>query len=279
MSLIAFQLFGATHLATIAVIAGVTVAMIVAVRSRRDAAPRRLTCFWVLTLLSAVTVGGAVFQQTYELRGGVWTVQDSLPLHICSIGVIVIAAALLRVAWYGTPPWRWGRPAPVQLADNNPTPSHALPTQRLYELAYYWGMSGTLQALITPDVPAPFPEPEYFPFFVTHGGIVAGVLLLTIGFQMRPRPRSWRWVFLATLGLAAFVLVFNVVTDSNYMYLLRPPVNPSVLDHIGTFPWSLLSLVVLGGVLLLIWYAPWKLYDWWRQPRDVTPGGEGPVSS
>ena len=65
-----------------------------------------------------------------------------------------------------------------------------VPTQRSFELAYFWGLCGTMQALITPDCRYDFPDAQFTLFFVYHGGIIAAVLYLTLGRQMRPLPES-----------------------------------------------------------------------------------------
>ena len=40
------------------------------------------------------------------------------------------------------------------------------------ELTYFWGLAGTLQAIVTPDLSAGFPQLEFFMFVVGHLGIV-----------------------------------------------------------------------------------------------------------
>src|SRR5579872_4679930 len=54
------------------------------------------------------------------------------------------------------------------------------PSQKSFELAYFWGLCGTMQALITPDCRYDFPDAQFTLFFVYHGGIIAAVLYLTI---------------------------------------------------------------------------------------------------
>ncbi len=44
---------------------------------------------------------------------------------------------------------------------------------------------------------------------------------------------------MAYLGLA---VAMNALTGANYAYASRPPENPSLLDHLGPWPWYLLSM-------------------------------------
>jgi hypothetical integral membrane protein (TIGR02206 family) len=209
---------------------------------------RWLVCAGIATL----TVAGGIFGQAHEIYRDTWTLQYSLPLQVCSLGVYVVAITLLLSARDPrTARQRWWN-------------------QRLFELSYFWGLGGTLQAILTPDVEEPFPNLMYFRYFVTHGGIVVGTLTLMIGLGMRPRPGSWRWIWVATLCLAAFAYVMNLLLDANYMYLTEPPPNPSLLDCLGEGPWSplqLLGIVALGTLVIFVWYSPWWLADRIRAGR------------
>ena len=60
--------------------------------------------------------------------------------------------------------------------------------QQLYELAYFWGLGGTVQAVLTPDLDTRFPSFDFFRYFIAHGGIVVSVLAMTIGLRLRPQP-------------------------------------------------------------------------------------------
>ena len=71
-----------------------------------------------------------------------------------------------------------------------------------YELSYFWGLCGTAEALVTPDVNFDFPDGQFIVFFLGHALIIASVLFLTFGMRMRPHARSilrvmaWSLVYL-----------------------------------------------------------------------------------
>lgn len=148
--------------------------------------------------------------------------------------------------------------------------------QRLFELAYFWGLGGTSQALLTPDVVGHWPMFTCVRFFVEHGAIVVGVCVLLFGVGLRPWPgavwRAW-WV---TLVMAVVMLGINallratVAPDANYMYLCGPPKKPSLYDYFGPWPWSLVTLVAVGTVVFTLLYAPYWIADRWRGRRVVT---------
>ena len=101
---------------------------------------------------------------------------DALPMHLCDWASFAVIIALV---WRG------------QLA---------------YELAYLWGLSGTFQAVLTPDLTEAFPNPFFIGFFVDHCGIIVSVLFLTWGLAMRPQPGAvlracgWSQVYLVCAG-------------------------------------------------------------------------------
>jgi len=125
-----------------------------------------------------------------------------------------------------------------------------------YELAYYWSLGGTTQALLTPEISDAFPSRAYFQFFLMHGGVLAAVVALTTGLGMRPRPRSVRRTWLITAALALVVGVADWFLDANYMYLRGPPIRPSLYDWLGPWPLSLLTAAATAWVVMEICYLP-----------------------
>jgi hypothetical integral membrane protein (TIGR02206 family) len=135
------------------------------------------------------------------------------------------------------------------------------------DLAYFWGLAGTLQAVLTPDLPVVFPHVRWISFFVSHAGIIAAVLYLVWGEGRRVYWESiwvaWRWILI----YAAVVLVVNGLLGTNYGYLCRPPENPSLIDYLGPWPWYIGSLAILAVVKFFIYYLPFGVVDWWRGRR------------
>jgi uncharacterized membrane protein YwaF len=243
-------LFGGDHLAALAVIAIAAAALTTMLRR---VAGRPCECFCRRTVcwsLAVIVAASQVAEQIGLIGSGTWTVQESLPLHLCDLAVPVVVLALVCVA---EAPYLAG--TPLRPSRNN--------TERwgqtLCELAYFWGLGGTVQALLTPDIDDPFPSPEYIRYFTGHGGIVVSVLVLTIGLKIRPRRGSVLRVWLITNALALAVMAFNAGTGSNYMYLCGPPSHPSLFDYFGPWPWSLITLEVVGIVILALCYAPFWL--------------------
>ena len=124
------------------------------------------------------------------------------------------------------------------------------------ELTYFRGLAGTLQAVVTPDLSAGFPQLEFFMFVVGHLGIVIAALFLVVGLRLEPRPGSVMRVFAITAAYTAFVGCFNWLTGSNYMYLAAIPAHGSLLSVLGPWPWYILSGAAVALVLFLILDVP-----------------------
>jgi len=162
-------------------------------------------------------------------------VRTDLPVHLCGVGVFLTAWALLRRR------------------------------QLVYELAYFWGLAGTLQGVLTPDIAKGFPSYEFFQFFITHCGIVVGVLVATVGLGMRPCPGSVPKVFALTAVYATLVAALNWLVGANYMFLCAPPAGDSPFFFLA-WPWYVAFLALVGLVFYTALYLPFYLGDRLRRP-------------
>jgi hypothetical integral membrane protein (TIGR02206 family) len=172
--------------------------------------------------LALLLVTGFVGEQlTYALRGD-WSTEVNLPLQLTDAVTLVAAAAL----------WR-----PVPL---------------LVELSYFWALSASLQALVTPDLDYDAPDVLYFTYFATHGGAVAAACLLVFGERRAPRPGAVARVYAVTAAFAASAAVATLATGGNYMFLRRKPVRGSLLDVLGPWPIYILAGALLGLLLFAV---------------------------
>jgi hypothetical integral membrane protein (TIGR02206 family) len=157
---------------------------------------------------------------------GTFSARTSLPLALCDVAALVAAAAC------------WTR------------------LMVLVELTYFWGLAGTLQAVITPDLNVGFPHLVFFQYMIGHLGIVVAAFFLVIGLDLRPRPGAVVRVFLITLAYTAFVGVVDAVTGANYMFLRSPPGEWTLLRVLGPWPWYIGSAAGVALVLLVALDAP-----------------------
>jgi len=142
--------------------------------------------------------------------------------------------------------------------------------QRAYELGYFWGLGGTLQGVITPDVPSGFPDLQFLLFMLDHAGLIAALLYLTWGTRMRPYVSSLRRVILATLLYVAVVGLADYALGTNYGFLRGKGDHVSLLTWLAPWPWYIGELVLIGFLSVAIYYAPFWLLDRFKRPNTST---------
>jgi hypothetical integral membrane protein (TIGR02206 family) len=138
----------------------------------------------------------------------------------------------------------------------------------LVELTYFWGLAGTANGLITPDITDHFPSFLFMQYFIGHGTIVAAALLLVIGLRITPRRGAVLWVFGLTFGLLVLDAAANLLTGGNYLYLRHTPGAHSLLDVLGPWPWYIAGAAGLALVLFAILDLPFSLSRF-RQRQPV----------
>jgi hypothetical integral membrane protein (TIGR02206 family) len=203
----------------------VVVAALLCVAARR--APGRWLDVVAATLAVAIVVAELSWQP-YSLANQTWSLGASLPVQLCDVGGFVAAAALL---------WR-------QLF--------------LVEVAYFWGLGGTLQALLTPDLKDHFPSFPYLQFYGTHDLVILAALFLVIGLGLRPRAAAVRRIFLLTLAFAVLIGLIDLGTGGNYMYLRQVPASGTLLSVMGPWPWYIVAGALVTLVVLVILDAPFR---------------------
>ena len=182
--------------------------------------PRTVIVHRALALLIAA---GFVTEQVVYSARGLWSADVNLPFQLSDAVTFVAIAALLR------------------------------PDKRLLvELTYFWALTASLQAVVTPDLNQDFPDVLWFTYYATHGGAIAAACLLVFGERRTPRPGAvWR-VFGITAAFAACAGLATLITGGNYMFLRRKPAHGSLLDVMGPWPLYILVAAAFGLVLMLV---------------------------
>ena len=232
----AFERWGTAHLAAIAITA--VLPLILAAWSRHGDKANRTRVVGIGFAL--LLVGEILAQFLYSDRGTVQEWQELVPLHVCDMALFACVIACLTRK---------------QLA---------------FEIAYFWGLGGTMHGLITPDLEAGFPSPQFWLFFVGHGGIVGCVLYLVFGMQLRPNLKSVVRVFYALLAYAVVSGLFNLMFGTNYGYTRAKPGAGSLMDLLGPWPWYIGSLIVVAVLSFFILYLPWLIKDRLEKQRETS---------
>ncbi|MDP9099282.1 MAG: TIGR02206 family membrane protein [Verrucomicrobiota bacterium] len=224
----AFRPFGAAHLIVIALT--ISLPFVFAAFARKSRWP------WSERIIARLLAGLLLFNYAgYEIylaltSGLAW--QKALPFQLCDWAMVAILVALL------TERERW------------------------LEVAYFWGIGGTLQAILTPDLKYAFPDIRFLTFFIAHSGIVVAIAFMMIMRKFRPHFSSiWR-TFAWSEVYFVFTIVVDLITGVNYGYLLHKPEAASLLDFLSdhravyTFQMHLLALT-----FFCVLYLPFAMYD------------------
>jgi hypothetical integral membrane protein (TIGR02206 family) len=211
------QRWSAEHLAALAATAVAAAALVAGARRLGEAWARS-----VARALAVVIAAGFVVEQIVYAVRGEWSVQVNLPLQLSDAVTFVSVAAL------------WRPDAPL-----------------LVELVWFWALSASVQAILTPDLQRTFPDPLYFTYFATHSGAVAAACLLVIGMRRAPRTGAVWQAYAITAAFAAVAAVATLATGGNYMFLRRKPVEGSLLDLMGPWPVYIAAGAALGLVLFV----------------------------
>lgn len=217
-----FVPWGADHLISLLAVAATAGAL--SLLGRRDPAAAALIRRALAGLLLALTL-------TYiavEIRTPGVTIWSFVPLHLCDMAIFIAVYALLT--------------------------RH----QGAYEVLYFWSLTGTLLAMVTPDVHRGFPDWQFLTYFVLHGGVVVAAVFLTVGEGLRPRRtgplRAFGWL----CAYAGVVAVVNLVFDTNFLYLRYPPGAPTLLDWFGPWPWYLVGAATIAVVAFWLLALPFR---------------------
>ncbi len=244
-----FKSWSPEHLAPLAIILLVSVGMGLIARGGRRGHGSTLTggvrfdsiAFWMSLVLWANELA---YQLYWFLIGG-WSVATALMLQMCGLSILLL---------------------PVLLFSESPRIR-----QFLFDVLYFWGIGGALQALIAPDIGASgFPAYRYFSFFLSHGLIIALTVVMAMAGGLRITIRSFLRALIVTnvllipvYGIDQLLRLVPPYDPGNYFVLGYPPPTGSVVDIFaevfGPSPRYVVGLELMGLAVFGLLYAPWPL--------------------
>ena len=189
-------------------------------------------------MLAIGIVGHELFKIWMRLTLYEQTLAEALPLHLCNAAAFLVAYVLARRSYSA------------------------------FEIAYFWALTGTVQAILTPDLPSGYPSLPYLTFFLSHGLVIMGVFYAIVVYGFRPTLSSVGKAIVVTLAYAALIAPVNVLLGTNYLYLRHKPAGASLIDYLGPWPWYIAALVGIGIGLILLCYAPFAVLARYSQTRD-----------
>jgi hypothetical integral membrane protein (TIGR02206 family) len=192
--------------------------------------------------MALILLGNEIAWHLWNYAVGRWTIQTMLPLHLCSM-----------LVWVGA----------FMLVTKN---------YSIYEFAYLLGISGALQALLTPDLGIyGFPHFRYFQTFISHGLIVTSAIYMTVVEGFRP---TWKSLVRVAFWMNLYMVVvffINRAIGSNYLMINGKPNTPSLIDLMPPWPVYILYMEALGVVMILLLYLPFAVRDWRQARKQPVP--------
>ena len=148
--------------------------------------------------------------------------------------------------------------------------------QVFFELSYFLGLGGALQALITPNLEYHFLHVRWFHFTVIHFTLILVPLYFIIVQKYRITYKSLFRVMGISTGLMAFVMIMNQILGANYMFINGQPEFPSMIDVFvkifGPWPFYIIGMLLLAFFIFIVLYLPFgerQLAAFLRGRRDA----------
>ena len=186
----------------------------------------KLALFLVISIIGVEIIDD--IYRVFDSRG--WFISSDLPLHMCGFSVFATSYALLTK------------------------------NQRVFELSYFWGFGGALQAILTPDPTSIVNHFYLFSFMVSHGLIILNVLYLIFVFKMVLTKGALLRTIITTNILLVGIAIINWILDANYFYLFEPPPVENPLIMAREFPLYFVNMEVVAIVVLYIISIPMLIY-------------------
>lgn len=161
---------------------------------------------------------------------GYSSIKESLPLYNCRIAIICTALALLT-------------------------------NKKLFKnIAIYWGVyGGILSILVVEGDPFIFPHYTIVSFFVGHIFLLWGTVLILLVDRHELNKKSLKSILLFTNIYHLLLLIFDIITQSNYDYLVEAPI---LQDKFGSLPqmiYSFLAIITFDILILLFHFIAGRI--------------------
>ena len=222
-----FILFGTAHLTALGIIVVINILAVFWGRKASDESRKRFR--WAL---AGLLIMDEFLWHLWNFTTGQWTLQTMLPLHLCSVFVFLSAYMLVTKSY------------------------------TIYEYAYFLGIAGASQALLTPDAGIyGFPHFRAFQVMISHGSIITAAVFMTLVEGYRPTWQSLKRVLIGGNLYMAVIFVFNLLIGSNYLFIAHKPATASLMDVLPPWPIYIVFIELIGVVVSLLLYIPFFWSD------------------
>ena len=227
-----------------------------------EAQPFNIFGTYHLVTLAVILCVAIFFPRTYRDKS------VSQKKNIAKIlGISIIALELVKPFIWHSMDYPWIRLVPIHMCSLSGffIGIFLLTKKRLFfEIAFFWGIGGGINALITPDVTLTFPDPKYVLFFLGHGLLIVNIGYACIALSNRPTFKSVKNGIFFSLAVLPVIYIINLLLGppANYWYLgAKPTEGQSIMDFFPDPPLHIPLLIIIGAFLFLLIYSPYWVYD------------------
>jgi hypothetical integral membrane protein (TIGR02206 family) len=189
------------------------------------------------------------------------------------LGISIIVLELIKPFIWHSMDYPWIRLIPIHMCSLSGffIGIFLLTKKRLFfEIAFFWGIGGGINALITPDVTLTFPDPKYILFFLGHGLLIVSIGYACIALSNRPTFNSVKNGIIFSLAVLPVIYIINLLLGppANYWYLgTKPTEGQSIMNFFPDPPLHIPLLIIIGAFLFLLIYSPYWVYDRFKNPN------------
>ena len=230
-----FVIFGNAHLITLFIIIAIAIVFPLIVKTRPVSQIILITKIMGVSLISLEFIKPLIWHYSMDFP---WI--ELVPIHMCNLSTLFIGIFLIT-------------------------------KKRLFfEVAFFWGIGGGINALITPDIPNSFPDPQYILFFFGHGLLIIAIAYACISLANRPTLNSVKnGIYFSLITLPVIYFINKILgPPANYWYLGSKPVGDSILNLFPAPPLHIPVLIIIGVILFFLIYSPYWVYDSFKK-QDV----------
>jgi len=174
------------------------------------------------TFISIIPAVAVILRMIFTYMDGTFSIQEELPFQLCR----TLALAFPFLIYYQSRKW--------------------------FGIFYFFAIVGTLQALLTPDLPLSAPHHSYWTYWTLHCILIGLPIYCIVNFNWKVTIRDfWNAIIVVNVYMV-FTGVINFMIGSNYFYTAHKPPGPTLLDVLGPWPWYIFAVEGIGIVLFLL---------------------------
>ena len=172
-------------------------------------------------ILGIIIFLNQAFYWVSSISDGTFTLQESLPLHMCGVSQLMLFAFLV------------------------------FDVRKVFPILVFWGPLGGIQAFLTPALSSEPTWPYILQFYFAHSFVVLiPIYLMVRGGERLPSGTFWRTILITNIS-GFIMMAINASLGSNYWYVNQPPpVNHPLVQ--GEWPFYLIGMEAAVVVLFFL---------------------------